>query len=64
MQSTVHSILEHERSRERDLEVPCQNHSKTNLPSSRGIKVLEAKNLFLVHSSSCSNNILSKIHYV
>ena len=46
-------------------EVPCQNTFKDK-PAflKRHIKVLEAKNLFLVHSSSCSNIILSKIHYV
>ena len=55
---TVQS-LEHESSRSKGLEIPCQNTFKDK-PAfiNRLIKVLVARNLFLVHSSSCKNNRL------
>jgi len=60
MQSTVQSVLEHERGQLQvgeGLEVPCQKTFKDK-PAfiKRLIKVFVAKNSFLVHSSSCSKN--------
>ena len=60
MQSTVQSVLEQSTTHGKGLEVPCQNAFKDK-PAfiKRLIKVLVAKNLFLVHSSSCNNNRLA-----
>ena len=58
MQSTIQSVLKKLRStHSKGLEVPGQNTFKDK-PAfiMRLIKVLVAKNLFLVHSSSCRNN--------
>ena len=64
MQSTVPSVLNMiarstTRGKGLELEVPCQNTFKDK-PAfiKRLIKVLVAKNLFVVHSSSCRNNRL------
>jgi len=62
MQSTVQSVLkmgELSSTHNRGLEVPCQNTLK-DYPAfiKRLIKVLVAKNLFLIHSRSCRNNRL------
>jgi len=62
MQSTVQSVLNMKELRStgsKGWEVPCQNTFKDK-PAfiKRLIKVLVARNLFLVHSSSCQNNRL------
>jgi len=62
MQSTIQSTLNMKELRSthsKGLEVPCQNIFKDKPASiKRLIKVLVARNLFLVHSSSCGNNRL------
>jgi len=60
MQSTVQNVLNMKELRStgsKRLEVPCQNTFKDK-PAfiKRLIKVLVARNLFLVHSSNCRNN--------
>jgi len=59
MQSTVQSVKEVRSTCSKGLEVPCQNTFKDK-PAfiKRLIKVLVARNLFLVHNSSCRNNRL------
>jgi len=62
MLSTVQSVLNMKELRSthsKGLEVPCQNTFKDK-PAfiKRLIKVLGARNLFLVHSSSCRNSRL------
>jgi len=64
MQNTVQSVLkmnELRSIRSKSLEVPCQNTFKDKLAFiKRIIKVLVAKYLFLVHSSSCRNRLIWK----
>jgi len=62
MQSTIQSVLnmkELRSARSKGLEVPCHNTFKDKLAFiQRLIKVLVARNYFLVHSSSCRNDRL------
>jgi len=62
MQSMVQSVKELRSTHSKGLEVPCQNTFKDK-PAfiNRLIKVLVARNLFSVHSSSCRNNRLTII---
>ena len=59
VQSSVLSMKELRSTGSKGLEVPCQNTLKDKLAFiKRLIKVLVAKNSFLVHSSSCRSNRL------